>query len=83
MMTDDELMAAFAPIARGIKAGELPAMPFQQGPGRSARNLCPCGSGHLGYNLHDHTGQLLMYCCFTCEKPRRAARKDDGETLTD
>ena len=36
------------------------------------KGLCPCGSEQHGYNLFDHTGRLLMYCCGACEKQRRA-----------
>lgn len=32
---------------------------------------CPCGSGQYGYNLFDTKGQLLLYCCYSCEKQRR------------
>jgi hypothetical protein len=45
-----------------------PAAPNARG---VTRNLCPCGSGQLGYNLFNHKRELLMYCCFTCEKDRR------------
>jgi hypothetical protein len=64
MLTDSELMTG---IAEALNAREV-TTPNARG---IARNLCPCGSKQIGYNLFDHTGKLLMYCCFACEKERR------------
>jgi hypothetical protein len=74
MMTeaDDEMFAGLIAEAMSSSSGEVTV--------RSSR--CPCGSGQHGYNLRDHTGKLLLYCCFSCEQPRRALLKEDGETLT-
>jgi hypothetical protein len=88
--TDDDMFAgmiaeALAPSsaahanARGMKAGEVALVAA----GSGGRHTCPCGSGQLGYNLFDHTGKLLMYCCHACEKPRRALLKDVGGRLTE
>jgi hypothetical protein len=71
---DDELFAGLlaAAMSSSSSSGEKTV--------RSSR--CPCGSGQHGYNLRDHTGKLLLYCCFRCEQPRRALLKEDGGILT-
>jgi hypothetical protein len=49
---------------------------------QDAYPFCVCGSKQYAYNLFDHTGKLLMYCCNKCEKGRRTQLDDDGEILT-
>lgn len=75
MSTEDEEMFA-GMIAAAIKpdAREITK------PTRSP--LCGCGSGQIGYNLFNHRKELLMFCCHSCEKPRRALLTDSGERLT-
>jgi hypothetical protein len=82
-----EALAPAAPAAlnaRGIKAGEVAVVAAGSG-GKStvAKSRCPCGSGEFGYNLFNHKREFLMYCCNTCEKPRRAQLKEDGGILTE
>ena len=78
MMTeaDDDMFAGMISAAMGQNK------PYAREVTPKRSNQCPCGSGHIGYNLFDHTGRLLMYCCHSCEKSRRAKLNNDGETLT-
>jgi hypothetical protein len=72
---DDEMFAGLIAAAMASAPPNAPEVTV-----RSSR--CPCGSGQHGYNLRDHTGKLLLYCCFSCEQPRRALLKEDGGILT-
>jgi hypothetical protein len=78
-----EAMAPSDPIAREIAVDEMEATdePARMRPAIGT-SLCPCGSKQHAYNLFDPKGELLLYCCHACEKPRRALLKQDGQTLT-
>lgn len=49
----------------------------------SDNDRCPCGSGQIAYNLRNNKGELLMYCCFKCEKTRRANGANEQKVVMD
>lgn len=73
---DDDMFASMIAEAMGSNARVI--TPNK----RPVETLCPCGSGQHGYNLFNHKGELLLYCCHACEQPRRAQLKDGGGMLT-